>query len=51
MAPKVAAACSFVERTGGEASIGSLAELAQVADGRSGTRVVARAAAQSMARR
>jgi carbamate kinase len=51
MAPKVEAACSFVERTGGEASIGSLAELAQVADGRSGTRVVARAAAQSMARR
>ncbi len=39
MAPKVEAACRFVERTGGEAVIGSLAELTEVAAGRSGTRV------------
>jgi carbamate kinase len=39
MAPKVEAACRFAERTGGEAVIGSLAELADVAAGRSGTRV------------
>jgi carbamate kinase len=39
MGPKVEAACRFVERTGGEAVIGSLAELSEVAAGRSGTRV------------
>lgn len=39
MAPKVEAACRFVERTGGEAVVGSLAELAEVAAGRGGTRV------------
>lgn len=39
MAPKIEAACRFVERTGGEAVIGSLAELTEVAAGRSGTRV------------
>jgi carbamate kinase len=39
MAPKVEAACRFVERTGGEAVIGSLAQVADVAAGRSGTRV------------
>ncbi len=39
MAPKVEAACRFVERTGGEAVIGSLSELAEVAAGRAGTRV------------
>lgn len=39
MGPKVEAACRFAERTGGEAVIGSLAELADVAAGRSGTRV------------
>jgi len=41
MGPKVEAACRFVERTGGEAVIGSLAELAEVAAGRAGTRIVA----------
>jgi carbamate kinase len=39
MGPKVDAVCRFVERTGGEAVIGSLAELSEVAAGRSGTRV------------
>ena len=39
MAPKVEAVCRFVERTGGEAVIGSLAELTEVAAGRSGTRI------------
>jgi carbamate kinase len=43
MAPKVEAACRFVERTGGEAVIGSLAELPEVAAGLSGTRIGARA--------
>jgi carbamate kinase len=42
MAPKVEAACRFVERTGGEAVIGSLAQVAAVAAGRSGTRVKSR---------
>ena len=41
MAPKIEAACRFVERTGGEAAIGSLTELAAVAGGRSGTRIQA----------
>ena len=39
MAPKIEAVCRFVERTGREASIGALAELAGLAAGRSGTRV------------
>ena len=39
MAPKVEAVCRFVERTGGEAAIGSLAELTDVVAGRSGTHV------------
>ncbi len=39
MAPKVEAACRFVERTGGEAMIGALSDLADVAAGRAGTRV------------
>jgi carbamate kinase len=39
MGPKVDAACRFVERTGGEAVIGSLAELSEVVAGRRGTRV------------
>ena len=55
MAPKVEAACRFVERTGGEAVIGSLAELTEVVAGRSGTRVRHAAArssrVQSIARR
>jgi carbamate kinase len=43
MGPKVDAACRFVERTGGEASIGALADLAAVARGEAGTRVAERA--------
>ncbi len=39
MAPKVEAACRFAERTGREATIGSLFELADVVAGRAGTRV------------
>jgi carbamate kinase len=39
MAPKVEAACRFVERTGGEACIGALTDLAAVARGHAGTRV------------
>ena len=39
IAPKVEAACRFVERTGGEASIGALGDLRAVAAGRAGTRV------------
>jgi carbamate kinase len=41
MGPKVAAACRFVERTGGVAAIGSLGDAAAVLRGESGTRVVA----------
>ncbi len=39
MAPKVEAACRFVERRGGEAVIGALPELAGVVRGERGTRV------------
>ena len=39
MAPKVEAACRFVEHTGGQAVIGSLAELLEIAGNRAGTRV------------
>jgi len=39
MEPKVAAACRFVERTGGTAAIGALDELADVARGRAGTQI------------
>jgi carbamate kinase len=39
MAPKVAAACRFVERTGRPASIGALDELEAVVAGAAGTRV------------
>ena len=39
MGPKVEAACRFVERTGGCAVIGSLAELDDVARGDAGTRI------------
>jgi carbamate kinase len=45
MGPKVEAACRFAERTGGEAVIGSLADLAAVARGVAGTRVADRVAA------
>jgi carbamate kinase len=43
MAPKIEAACRFVERTGGEAAIGALSELAAVARGEAGTRIAAAA--------
>jgi len=39
MGPKVSAACRFVERTGGEAFIGSLSEVDLVARGEAGTRI------------
>jgi len=39
MGPKIEAVCRFVERTGGEASIGSLAELGAIVRGEAGTRV------------
>ena len=39
MAPKIEAACRFVERTDGKAVIGSLAELDAVARGETGTRI------------
>jgi carbamate kinase len=39
MSPKIEAACRFVERTGGEASIGSLAELGAIARGEAGTQI------------
>jgi carbamate kinase len=39
MAPKVEAARRFVERTGGRAAIGLLADLAEVAAGTAGTQV------------
>ena len=43
MGPKVEAACRFVERTGGEAFIGSLAELDAISRGEAGTRIAAAA--------
>jgi carbamate kinase len=39
MAPKVRAACRFVRETGHEAVIGSLVDIADLVDGRGGTRV------------
>jgi len=39
MAPKVAAACGFVRRTGGFAAIGALADAERLANGEAGTRV------------
>jgi len=50
MAPKVEAACRFVERTGNEAVVGSLAELATVAGGLAGTRVKSAERAPAVAR-
>jgi carbamate kinase len=44
MAPKIQAACRFVERTGGEAVIGSLGDLGAVSRGEAGTRVLPTAA-------
>ena len=37
MGPKVEAACDFVERTGGMAAIGALADIEAIVDGRTGT--------------
>jgi carbamate kinase len=39
MGPKVEAVCSFVERTGGTATIGALADVVAIAAGLAGTRV------------
>jgi carbamate kinase len=44
MGPKIEAGCLFVERTGGEAAIGSLSELANVVGGRAGTQIAVRTA-------
>ena len=44
MGPKIEAACRFVERTGGEAVIGSLADLGVVSRGEAGTRILPTAA-------
>ncbi len=41
MGPKVAAACSFVERTGGRAVIGSIADAAKLVSGAAGTSISA----------
>jgi carbamate kinase len=41
MGPKVAAACRFVEATGGRAAIGALTQIQQIVDGEAGTQVVA----------
>jgi carbamate kinase len=43
MGPKIEAACRFVERTGGEAVIGALADLGAVSRGEAGTRILASA--------
>ena len=40
MGPKVAAACHFVEATGGRAAIGALTEIQQIVEGKAGTQVV-----------
>jgi carbamate kinase len=49
MGPKVAAACGFVEATGGFAAIGALADVAAILDGRAGTRVERGAATMELA--
>lgn len=41
MGPKIEAGCRFVERTGGEAVIGSLADLGALSRGEAGTRILA----------
>jgi len=51
MAPKVDAACRFVERRGGRAAIGSLAQLPHLLDGTSGTQVRAEGRDLQLARR
>jgi carbamate kinase len=45
MGPKIEAACRFAERTGGEATIGALTDLAAVARGANGTRITSSAVA------
>ena len=40
MGPKVAAACHFVETTGGRAAIGALIQIEQIVEGKAGTQVV-----------
>ena len=40
MAPKVEAACAFVEETGGVAAIGALSDLGGMVSGEAGTRFV-----------
>ena len=37
MGPKVDAACTFVERTGGRAAIGALGEIEEIFSSRAGT--------------
>jgi carbamate kinase len=37
MGPKVEAACDFVERTGGTAAIGALADIDAIVEGQAGT--------------
>lgn len=41
MGPKIEAACRFVERTGGGAAIGALADVAELTRGRAGTQIAA----------
>ena len=41
MAPKIEAACRFVDRTGGTAGIGALADAAAILAGAKGTRIEA----------
>jgi carbamate kinase len=41
MAPKIEAACRFVERTGGTAAVGALADLGDVVRGAAGTQIAA----------
>jgi carbamate kinase len=49
MAPKVEAACRFVEATGGRAAVGALAEAERIVRGDAGTQVGTRAAAPASA--
>lgn len=42
MAPKIEAACRFVEKTGGIAAIGALDQAAAIVRGEVGTRIVSR---------
>lgn len=49
MAPKVEAACRFVEATGRRAAVGSLADAARIVSGAAGTQVAPHAAAPAIA--